>query len=222
MMDLQLANDPKQIVAQGYDRIAERFLAWAENDTSGMREQYTHVLLQELPPGAKVLELGCGAGVPITRVLAQRFEVTGVDISARQIELARQHVPQARFIQADMAQLDLPPESYDGVAAFYALFHIPREQQPHVLQSIASWLRPGGMLVVTMATQASKGDVEEDWLGAPMFWSSYDSETNVRLVRKTGLEIVRAREETVEEHGEQATFLWVVARKPGGSPGGDT
>ena len=172
-----------------------------------MRERYVGVLLQELPPGARVLELGCGAGVPIARALAQRFDVTGVDISARQIELARQHVPQARFVQADMAQLDLPPESYDGIAAFYALFHIPREQQPRLLANIASWLRPGGLLVATMGIRASKGDVEEDWLGAPMYWSSYDSETNVRLVREAGLEIVQAREETVEEHGEQVDIL---------------
>jgi hypothetical protein len=66
-----------------------------------------------------------------------------------------------------------------------------------------------------MGTQASKGGVEEDWLGAPMYWSSYDSETNVRLVRDAGLDIIQAGEETVEEDGEPVTFLWIVARKPG-------
>ncbi len=208
--------DPKRVVEQGYDRIAERYLEWAESDASGVRERYTSLLLTRLHPGAQVLELGCGAGVPITRALARRFEVTGVDISARQIALARQHVPQARFIQADMTELDLPLESYDGVAAFYALFHVPREQQPQLLDHIASWLRPGGLLVATMGTQASKGGVEEDWLGAPMYWSSYDSEANVRFVRKAGLDIVQAREETVKEDGEPVTFLWIVAHKPGG------
>jgi hypothetical protein len=115
-----------------------------------------------------------------------------------------------------MAELDPPPESYDGVAAFYALFHVPREQQPQLLRDIASWLRPGGLLVATMSTQASSGDVEEDWLGAPMYWSSYDSATNVRLVQEAGLVVLQAREETVEEHGQEVSFLWIVARKPGG------
>jgi SAM-dependent methyltransferase len=205
--------DPKQVVQRGYDRIAERYLAWAEKDTSGLRQRYADELLRELPQGAAVLELGCGAGVPVTRALSRRFEVTGVDLSARQIALAREHVPQTRLIQADIADLDLPPGSYDGVAAFYVLFHVPREQQPKLLRNIASWLRPGGLLVGTMGTQASRGDVDDDWLGAPMYWSSYDSETNVRLVRKAGLEVLQACEETVEEHGEQVTFLWVVARK---------
>jgi ubiquinone/menaquinone biosynthesis C-methylase UbiE len=207
--------DPKQVIEQGYDCIADRYLEWAKGDTKGVRERYVGVLLQELPSGAKVLELGCGAGVPVARALSKRFEVTGVDLSARQIALARQHVPRAHFIQADMTELDLPIESYDGIVACYALFHVPREQQPALLCNMAAWLCSGGLLVATMGAQSSKGDVEEDWLGAPMYWSSYDSETNVRLVQEAGLEIVQAREEMVEEHGEQVTFLWIVARKPG-------
>jgi SAM-dependent methyltransferase len=207
--------DPMQVVEQGYDRIAERYLHWAEEDASGLRQRYAALLLQALPPGASVLELGCGAGVPATRLLARRFQVTGVDLSARQIALARQHVPRARFLQADMAGLDLPPESYDGVAAFYALFHLPRERHPQLLVNIASWLRPGGLLVATMGVHSDAGGVDEDWLGAPMYWSSYDRDTNLRLVREADLEVVRACEETVEEHGQPATFLWIVARKAG-------
>ena len=72
------------------------------------RERYTHVLLDALPAGAAVLELGCGAGIPTTQRLAARFAVTGVDISARQIALARHNVPNATFMRADMTTLDFP------------------------------------------------------------------------------------------------------------------
>jgi SAM-dependent methyltransferase len=147
-------------------------------------------------------------------MLAQRFQVTGVDISARQISLARQYVPQAHFVQADMAELDLPPESYHGVIALYAILHLPRDEQPQLLENVASWLRPGGLLVATMSTRASAGGIEEDWLGAPMYWSSYDSETNVQLVRDAGLDIVSTEIETVVEFDETVSFLWIVARKP--------
>ena len=41
----------------------------------------------------RVLDLGCGAGVPIARRLAERYKVTGVDISERQIMLVRRNVP---------------------------------------------------------------------------------------------------------------------------------
>ena len=99
-------------------------------------------------------------------------------------------------------------------ATYYALFHVPRDQQPQRLRDIACWLKPGGWLVATMGTQSSIGDVEDDWLGAPMYWSSYDAESNVRLVEEAGLEIVESQEETEEEHGQPISFLWIVAKKP--------
>ena len=113
-----------------------------------------------------------------------------------------------------MTALDFPPQSFDGVAAFFSLIHIPREEQPPLLARIASWLRPGGLFVATMGVRDEAGDVEEDWLGAPMYFSHYDAATNRRLVEQSGLRLLSANEETQEEDGRPVTFLWVVARKP--------
>src|SRR2546426_11015698 len=120
--------DPKQIVADGYDRIAEQYCAWASQVGQEERAKHTAVLLEKLPPGAAVLELGCGAGLPTTRQLAERFAVTGVDIAARQVALARHHVPTATLLHADMTQLDFAPTSFDAVAAFYSLLHGPPDE----------------------------------------------------------------------------------------------
>ncbi len=204
----------KRVVEQGYDRVAERHRAWSAGIRQDERLRYTHELLDRLPRGAAVLELGCGQGTPTTRLLAERFNVTGVDISARQLELARRDVPNAAFLHADMASLDLPPQTFDGVAAFFSLIHVPREEHAALLERIASWLRPGGVLVATMGVRDSPGDVEEDWLGAPMFFSHWDAATNRRLVEQSGLRILSAREETADEDGAPVAFLWVVAEKP--------
>jgi SAM-dependent methyltransferase len=208
------ARPPKRVVADGYNAVAERYLTWSASISDASRTRYTQALLDGLPEGARVLELGCGAGAPTTRTLAARFAVTGVDISARQIELARQAVPGATFIQSDMTALDFPPQSFDGVAAFFSLIHVPREEQPPLLARIALWLRPGGLFVATMGVNDTVGDVEEDWLGAPMYFSHYDTATNRRLVEEAGLRLVSANEETQEEDGRPVTFLWVVAQKP--------
>lgn len=210
-------DDPKGVVARGYDTIAETHATWALHTRTDERYRYTEILLDRLPPGARVLELGCGVGVPTTVRLSERFEVTGVDISARHIEFARKNVPDAEFLQGDMTALDFPAGSFDAVAAFYSIIHVPRGEQPALLRSIAGWLRPGGLLVATMGAHAEEGDAgtsDDDWLGAPMYWSTFDSATNRRLVGEAGLEILSAVEETEDEDGEQVTFLWVVARKP--------
>jgi SAM-dependent methyltransferase len=205
--------DPKRVVADGYDQIAEQYAAWAAGVRIRERDDYTNLLLERLPEGAAVLELGCGAGVPTTQRLAERFAVTGVDISARQIALARRNVPRAAFICGDMTALDFPPDSFDAVCAFYAITHVPREEHAALLQSIVRWLRPNGLFVASFSNGGSAGEIEGDWLGAPMYFSSYDAETNERLVREAGFHIVMARPETAEEFGQPTTFFWIVAHK---------
>jgi len=154
--------DPKQIVADGYDRIAERHAEWSRGVRVDERERYTSLVLTELPAGARVLELGSGVGVPTTKRLAERFRVIGVDISPRHIEMARRNVPNAAFVQADMTALDLPTAGFDGVTAFYSITHVPREQHGPLLAAIARWLRPGGMFVAALGARDVVGDVEDD------------------------------------------------------------
>ncbi|MGB8005473.1 MAG: methyltransferase domain-containing protein, partial [Gaiellaceae bacterium] len=111
-----LAREPKEIVARGYDAIALRYAEWAgQIDSPAMA--WVRELDAQLDDGADVLELGCGRGVPATRELARRHRVTGVDISAVQIELARHHVPEASFVHSDAMELEIAPASFDAVVA---------------------------------------------------------------------------------------------------------
>jgi SAM-dependent methyltransferase len=212
------AVDPKRIVAEGYDRIAEAYADFAGRSRDDPRDRYTALMIDRLAPGAAVLELGCGGGVPTARLLAERYAVTGVDLSARQIELARRQVPGATFVQVDMTALDLPPESVDAVVAFYSLTHVPRREHRRLFASIVNWLRPGGLLVASMGAGASPDCVEDDWLGAPMFFSHFGARTNQRLVREAGFDIRSARTEWTDEDGVAVPFLWIVATKPGTPP----
>jgi SAM-dependent methyltransferase len=206
--------DPRVIVAAGYDAIAERYYAWSDARPSATRLRWLAKALERIPPGSDVLDLGCGAGVPMTRALATERHVTGVDISARQIELARAAVPEATFVQADMTALDLAPESLDAVVAFYSLTHIPRADLPALLAAVHGWLRPGGVLIASMGAQDSPDSVEGDWLGAPMFFSHHGAKKNRALVRRAGFELEEAVVEAEPEDRHDALFLWVVGRRP--------
>ena len=207
----------RRIVAVGYDQIAESYPEWASRVHGRAREHYTQVLLDRLPDGAAVLDLGCATGELLTKQLAERFTVTGVDISPRQIELAKQRIPRATFIHADMTELELPLESFDAVAAFYSLTHVPREEVAPLLRAIYPWLRPGGLFVASLGAGDDPGGVEEDWLGVPMYFSAFDSATSRQLVEDAGFEILSAQEEADDEDGMRIVFLWVVARKPDNS-----
>ena len=208
------STDQKQIVANGYDRVGGLYAEHAVESRTEDRLRYESELVEGLPAGADVLDLGCGAGVPTTRRLAKHFKVTGVDISGQQIARARRSVPGASFIHGDMAQLDMPAGSFDGVAAFFSIIHVPREEHFGLLQAIEAWLRPRGLFVAAMSAGAKAATFAQDWLGAPMYWSGFDSETNKRLIEKAGLGIISARVESYDDDGVPGRFLWVVARKP--------
>ena len=205
--------DPKQIVADGYDNVAEQHEEWASNVRIEERAKYTALLLAKLPKGAEVLELGCGSGIPTTQQLANKFAVTGVDISEKQVALALQKVPKAKFIHSDMTKLNFPGGSFDAVAAFYSMIHVPRQEHADLLHKIFSWLRPGGLMVVTMGAHSTREYFNENFLGKPMYWSNFGSETNRRLVKEAGLNVISAKEETADEFEKPITFLWVVAQK---------
>jgi SAM-dependent methyltransferase len=206
--------DPKRIVAAGYDVVAKRYLDWSGKRPSGPRLRWLSKALELIPPGSDVLELGCGAGIPMTAALADGRRVTGVDISATQIELARRNVPAATFLQADMTTLDFPAASFGGVVAFYSLTHVPRDEHGPLLERIAQWLRPGGLFVASMGVDDDPGGVEQDWLGVDMYFSHFGARKNRRLVERAGFQIESAEIDAEPEDRHDARFLWIVARAP--------
>jgi cyclopropane fatty-acyl-phospholipid synthase-like methyltransferase len=203
--------DPRtELVGRGYDAMGERFAEWRDRIVGDPRREWEEELASRLQDGARVLELGCGAGVPDTRRLAARFQVTGVDVSAAQVRRARASVPEAEFVHADFTALELEPESFDAVVSFYAFNHVPRELLAPTFARIRHWLIPSGLLMTALGTSDTEAWTG-DWLGAPTFFSSFLPETNTRLVREAGFEILRDELVTFREPDGDATFQWVLA-----------
>lgn len=209
----RVTSDPKDIVEAGYDRIADRHLAWIDEIRGDPRLRFLQELVARLPARPTLLDLGCGAGIPCTALLAEIGDVTGVDLSSSQIELARQKVPRARFVKADMTTVEFPAASFDAVTAFYSIAHIPRKQHSSVFNQIAGWLCPGGYFLAALGCGGSADTVEE-WLGAPMFFSSHDPQTNRSLLTDAGLTILVDENVTMHEPEGPSTFQWVIATKP--------
>jgi cyclopropane fatty-acyl-phospholipid synthase-like methyltransferase len=203
-----------QLVADGYDVIADHFVEWSRRIEGDERVRWRGELTRRLPDGARVLELGCGAGVADTRALAKRFSVTGVDISREQVSRARANVPTADFICCDFTRLELQPESFEAVAAFYSFNHVPRELLAGLLARIHAWLVPDGLLLSAFGT----GDTESwtgEWLGTSMFFSSFPPETNRRLLREAGftLELDELMTMIEPEPDGESRWHWVLARR---------
>jgi SAM-dependent methyltransferase len=177
--------DYKQLVHDGYNACAEAFAAAREGGPPAL-----DLLLSRLSPGAEVLDLGCGCGVSVARVLAAaHHRVTGVDFASEQIRLARRNVPSATFLEADIASLQLEASSLNAVVAFYVLFHLPRAEQLHLLRSIWRWLKPGGYFLGSLSLW-NEEPYTEDFFGVPMFWTNFGLEAYLEFLQEIGYQVL--------------------------------
>lgn len=117
------------------------------------------LMLSELPPGARVLDLCCGVG-HLARELSNRgFSVTGVDSSPGMIEFARRNAPEAVFISESADRFSLPAQVSAVVCTFDSLNHM---HSPEValasFRRVREALRPGGAFVFDFNSPAAYGE----------------------------------------------------------------
>jgi cyclopropane fatty-acyl-phospholipid synthase-like methyltransferase len=203
----------KKLVAAGYDEVAREYAALEHPGQEWPRLRLLRDLLAHLQPGSTVLDLGCGNGVPALREIVRLHEGVGVDISKTQIDLAQANVPSAQLLHADAAELDFPPRSFDAVVAFYVLEHLPREEHAHLLAKLFEWLTPGGFLLFSIEPEDEPAHVGK-WLGKPMFFSRFDAETTLGLVRAKGFEVLDSHTAVQVEGAKEVEFVWVLAMCP--------
>jgi SAM-dependent methyltransferase len=201
----------KTVVAGGYDALGADYLRWTSTFVDPARERMLDEFVSRLAPNARVLDLGCGPGLPSTRLLADRFDVTGVDISEAQLDAARRNVPGASFVHDDLMHVDFPSESFDGVTAFYSISHLPRVEHHLLFERVARWLVPGGLFLATLGARDDPGWMGE-WIGQPMFFSSHDADGNRRLLTAANFDLLIDDVVDTPEPEGPVPFLWVLAQ----------
>lgn len=223
---LEAEENPSDLSQEGYNASARQYLEWTSSMPSP-RLAWLDKLFKHLGPStlptARILELGCGAGIPSTLKLAQTVDyVIATDISSTQLELARKHFREAgvmidsedgrvEFREADMVTLSFPNASFDAVCAFYSIIQLSQLHQKLILERSFGWLKPGGYILLNVSAEVSEGVVMEGWLGMTAFWAGLGTEGTLSGMRQIGFEVVEW--ETIEVDGD-AAFTWIIAKKP--------
>jgi RimJ/RimL family protein N-acetyltransferase/precorrin-6B methylase 2 len=176
-------------VAASYDRVADK---WCKErhigPTSSRLLEFVARLTARLAAGARVLDVGSGCGHPVAAELVERgFDVTGLDASARMVELARRNVSGARFVHADMRSAD-PGRGFDALVAWDSIFHLPREQHADVFARLARWLRPGGRALLSLGGSSNAG-FTSSMMGETFFYSGYDPHNALQTIERAGFAI---------------------------------
>jgi ubiquinone/menaquinone biosynthesis C-methylase UbiE len=145
-------------------------------------------------------------------MLSEKFEVTGVDFSEAQIELAKKKVPNATFLCEDMTKLDFAENTFDGIASYYAIIHVPREEHRSLLINFHRMLKSDGLALLCLGAELSTDDPDDEFFDIPMYWSHFGSETNLKMLKDCGFTILWSklvRDSTCEG----AAHLFVLVQK---------
>ena len=94
--------------------------------------------------------------------------------------------------------IDFPEATFDAVVSFYAIFHVPREEQAELFGRIRRWLKTGGYLLTTVAAQEEAPYTEDDFFGVQMYWSNYGLDYYCGLLKSLRYQLL---ETTIIEHG---------------------
>jgi SAM-dependent methyltransferase len=160
-------------------------------------------LAASLPVGASVLDVGCGTGLPLTRVLLEHgCQVMGVDSSRELLARFQANFPHVPVICAPIQSCELQARTFDAAIAWGVLFHLRHEEQEQAISCIARALKPGAAFLFT------SGDVHGSMDGTPMNgvpfrYHSYSVEGYRGLLRAHGLTL----EATHKDPGENVYFL---------------
>lgn len=140
-----------------------------------------------LEPGARVLDLGCGAGEPIAAwLIAEGFNLTGVDFSDEMLKIARSRWPDGDWRVADMRDLDLR-ESFSGLVAWDSFFHLTPDEQRACIPRLAAHLEPGGLLMTTVGAEA--GEVTGTVGGEAVYHASLSPAEYAQLLEDAGMRL---------------------------------
>jgi len=212
--NVNMTKNMRELVKEGYEKSHYDGSIFRKDDKQARIENYfLRRLVKLVPDGARVLDLGCGTGLPVDAYLVkQGFNVTGVDFCLRHINLARRNVPQGEFIEGDLSKVDFDEESFDAVLSLYAIFHLPRKEHEDLFLRIRSFLKDSGIMLVTLGTSDYKYGEEQDWCGAPvMAWSMYDPDRYKEMITKTGFAILDYSFEGKPTDDEY--HFWLLAQK---------
>lgn len=194
-------------VKNQYNKLAENYLAGRDQFKN---DKYLEKLNSVLPPKSHILDIGCGAGIPVDRYFVENgHNITGIDISDKQIELAKKNVPQGNFKVEDMSLMSEGEYSVDAVVSFYAIFHTKRETHEIILHKINSFLKKDGYLLITMGASEWEGK-ESDFFGGEMEWSHYGADKNLQLVKNAGFEIVFSE---IDTSGDEKHLIILAKKK---------
>jgi len=136
---------------------SDDWLSLATSRDPERTELETGFLAERLPPGGRILDLACGTGRIAIPLAKRGYEVAGIDISRRALDIARSQGPSLDLRHGDMRNLPWDDGSFDAVVNVWTAFGYfeTQDDDERVVAEVARVLRPGGVFVIDSINQSA-------------------------------------------------------------------
>jgi SAM-dependent methyltransferase len=201
-----------------YDRVAREYADRFKDEMDGkpFDRDCLDRLAREVGSLGPICDLGCGPGQIARYLHRQGVKTLGVDLSPKMVAEAQRLNPDIQFHQGDMLSLPDAENSWGGIAAFYCIIHIPREQVVDALREMRRVLKPGGMLLVTFHIGEEIKHMDEWWeKPVNLDFAFYLPDQMEAWLKEAGFELVETLVREPNPEVEVATRrAYLFARKP--------
>ena len=115
--------------------------------------------------------------------------MTGIDVSARMVEIAKRQVPEGEFFHTDMMQARFDDASFDAVVAYFSLLMLPKSDVAIMLDRIYGWLRSGGLLSLGMVNFDADAEPVE-FMGIRILVTGYSPDGMEAAILRSKLDLL--------------------------------
>lgn len=165
--------------------------------------------------GSKVLDIGCGPGNVARQLCAvKQCEITGIDLSADMLEMAKTMVPDGKFYIQDIRSASFPLSCYDAVVLAFSIVHLNDDEAFSVLNNAAKWLKTGGYLYVSFMEGKLPGFETTSFSTEPLYFNYFPGSVVEAHLQANGVDCFRSvRQEYLESDGTKTTEVFVFGKK---------
>jgi 2-polyprenyl-3-methyl-5-hydroxy-6-metoxy-1,4-benzoquinol methylase len=183
--------------SNGYEANAATFIRCRSKGSNGVGAASVRHWARSLPLNATVLDVGCGAGDPISKALLDEgLAVYGMDASPSMVQIFKQNFPNIPVACEAAEDSSFFNRQFDAIIAWGLMFLLPAETQEVAIQKMANALNVGGKLLFTapstkMTWEDAITEIESVSLGAERY---------KELLTASGLSLIGEFEDEGENH----------------------